>query len=252
MRTPSYKKRRNASIISLSPQFNEAIRLIRSYLSVPAEGFNSKKEMNEWYQKHHSKYSKEQYRSMPTYYWHFPREIVDLIESFNYSDEPSRVNYYQDVPLDRYAMEIIRKFDLPEEILNQVKAYILGAVGPLGVGSLLPVILIPVDEDNEGRKYTAFIAGIDESSSQKEWLEVWKSIQAVLRLSGVGETPHKRQIDSIFLRDLGFWTQAKKGKSARQIAEDWIKKHPDEGDYPVEDMIRKAVDRIENLMRPSS
>jgi len=251
MRTPSYKKRRNASIISLSPQFNEAIRLIRSYLSVPAEGFNSKKEMNEWYQKHHSKYSKEQYRSMPTYYWHFPREIVDLIESFSYSDEPSRVNYYQDVPLDRYAMEIIRKFDLPEEILNQVKAYILGAVGPLGVGSLLPVILIPVDEDNEGRKYIAFIASIDESSSQKDWLEVWKSIEIVLHLSGIDKIAHKRPVDSLLLRDLYFWKQIKEGEKARVVADDWIKKHPEDIGYPVDDMIRKAVKRIEKIMRPN-
>lgn len=252
MRTLSYKKRRNASIISLSPQFNEAIRVIRSDLGVPAEGFSSTKEMNEWYQKHHSKYSKEQYRPMPSYYWHFPREIVGLIDSLSYSGEPSRVNYYPDVPLDHYAIDIIRRFNMPEEILDQVKAYILGGVGPLGVGPPLQVILIPVDEGKEGKKYVALVAGIDESSSQKDWLEVWRNIEVVLRLSGVGKTPHKRLIDSLLLRDLSFWTQVKEGKSAREVAENWIKKHPDDRDYPVEDMIRKAVDRVENIMRPLS
>ena len=96
------------------------------------------------------------------------------------------------------------------------------------------------------------VAGIDESSTQKDWLEVWKNIEIVLRLSGMGETPHKRPIDSLLLRDLSFWKKIKGGKTAREVADDWIEDHPSEKGYPVEDMVRKAVDRVEKIMRQKS
>lgn len=250
MRTYSYKKRRNASVISFSSDFNEATRAIRSELGIPAEGFRTTQEMNDWYERHHAENTEELYRPMPSYYWHFPKEFVELVESFSYPDEPSRVNYCPDVPLDRHAMDLIRKFDLPQETIERVKAYVLGVKGSLSVGPALQPILIPINEGDEGIKYIALVAGIDEVSTQKDWLEVWKNIEIVLRLSGMGKTPQKRPIDSLLLRDLSFWKRIKEGKTAREVAADWIEKHPDEEGYPVEDMIRKAVDRVEKIMRP--
>lgn len=248
MRAHSYKKRRNASVISFSSDFNEATRAIRSELGIPVEGFRTE-EVNNWYERHHAENTGKPYRPMPSYYWHFPKEFVELVESFSYSGEPSRVNYYPDVPLDRHAMDLIRKFDLPQETINQVKAYVLGIKGPLSVGAALQLILIPIDEGDEGTKYIALVAGIDEASTRKDWLEVWRSVEVIMCLSGVSIAPHRRPLDNVFLRDLGFWKQIKEGKTARQVLDDWIERHP-EDNHLGEDTVRKAVERIDSIMRP--
>jgi hypothetical protein len=252
MRAHSYKKRRSASVISLSRNFQEAVQAIRSDLGIPEEGFLTSQEMIKWYKKHHKDNTEKPYRPMPRYYWHIPKEFAVLIESFSYSDEPSRANYYPDVPLDRYAMGLVRAFDLPEEIVDQVKGNILGKKESLSVGATLQLILIPVNEREEGIKYLALIAGIDESSTQKDWLETWNSIENILRMSGKGKAPHKRPSEETFLRDLGFWKRIKGGKAASEVVDDWIKIHPEDKNYPAEDTIRKAVDRIEKIMRPDT
>lgn len=251
MRTHSYKKRRNASVISFSSQFNEAVRIIRLDLDLPVEGLNTSQEREEWYKRHHAENTKVPYRPLPRYYWHFPKEFVELIHSFAYSSGPSRVNYYPGVPLDRRAMGLIQEFDLPEEVGDQVKAYILGATGPLGVGPALQLILIPVNESGEGIKYVALVAGIDEATTRKDWLEVWRSIEVILRLSGVSRASHRRPLDNLFLRDLSFWKQVKAGKTAKEILADWTKRHP-EDEYFGEDTVRKAVNRIDKIMQPHS
>lgn len=275
MKTHSYNKRRNASVIFLSPDFNEAINVARSDLSLPAEGLGTTEETNDWYKRHHAKNTKEQLRPMPRWYWHFPKEFVELIDSFAYSSKPSKVNYYPDVPLDRRAMEIVKQFDLPEEMVDRIKGYILGGVkwhlvGPapelkarreqenaggrkvsLSVPPALQPILIPINEGDEGRKYMVLVAGLDESTTQKDWLEVWKQLEIVLRLSDMGKTPHKRPIDSLLLRDLSFWKQIKEGKTARQVATDWTDRHPEDKALG-EDTVRKAADRVDKIMRPKS
>jgi hypothetical protein len=249
MSTHSYKKRRNALVISFSPQFNEAVRAIRSELGLPSEGFDSSNEREKWYRIHHIEHAREPYKPMPIYYWYFPKEFVELIESFAYSDEVNKVNYYPKVPLDRRAMELIGRFDLPEELVNQVKAYILGEKGILSIEAALQPILIPL---NIGANYLVMVGGLDASTTKKDWIDVWGKIEIVLRLSGISKTPHKRPIDSLLLRDLSFWKQTKEGKTAQEVADDWIDKHPDEECIPVEDMIRKAVERVEKIMRPNS
>lgn len=245
----SYKKRRNASVVALSPEFKAAIRVTRSRLGLPDEGLKTGQEREEWYKRHHSENTKERYRPLPRFYWYFPKELVELVESFAYSSEASKVNYYPDVPLDSYAMELIRRFDLPDEVVDQIKAYILGENGALSAGSALQPILLPMDK---GAKYVVLVAGIDASSTQKDWLEVWRKIEIVLRLSGTGRTPPKRPIDSLLFRDLSFWKQIEEGKTARQVADDWMEEHPEDKGYPVEDMVRKAVDRVRRIMRPKS
>ena len=243
----SYQKRRNASVISFSPNFNETVRRIRSDLGIPTEGFSTSQEMDKWYKRHHAESTEEPCRPMPRYYWHFPKEFVELLESFSYSDEPSRVNYYPDVPLDSRAMDLIGRFDLPEDVVDQVKGYILGARGPLGVGPTLQLILIPVDEGEEGTKYIALVAGIDEASTRKDWLEVWRSVEVILHLSGVSKAPHRRPVDSVFLRDLTFWKQVKAGKTAKEVLDDWTERHPEDSDLG-EDTARKAVGRMAKIM----
>ena len=250
MRTRSYLKRRNASVISLSPDFNGTVRRVRSDLGIPAEGFGTHQEMDDWYKRHHAESTEEPYRPSPDYYWHFPQEFVELVESFSYSDEPSRVNYYPRVPLDRCAMDLTRKFDLPEEVVDQVKAYILGTTGPLGIGPALQLILIPVNESGEGIKYVALVAGIDEATTRKDWLEVWRSIEVILRLSGVSRASHRRPLDNLLLRDLSFWEKVKAGKTAKEVLDDWTKRHP-EDEHLGEDTVRKAVSRIDKVMQPN-
>lgn len=249
MRTHSYQKRRNASVISFSSDFNKATRAIRSELGIPAEGFITTQEMNAWYEKHHAEHTKEPYKPMPNYYWHFPKEFVELVESFSYSSEPSRVNYYPDVPLDHHAMDLIRKFDLPQETIDRVKAYILGVRGSLSVGPLLQPILIPINEEDKGTKYLALVAGIDEATTKKDWLEVWRSVEVVLHLSAVSSTPHRRPLDNVLLRNLSFWEQIKAGKTAREVLDDWTERHPEDS-HLGEDTVRKAVEKTDGIMRP--
>lgn len=247
MGTYSYRKRRNASVIAFSPAFREAVKVARSELGIPTGGFD-REEANAWYKKHHETNTRERLKPMPRYYWHFPEEFVELIDSFAYSSEPSRVNFYRDVPLDRYAMELIQRFDLPEDLVDEVKAYVLVAdYGSLGTGPALQLILVPVNEGEEGTKYVALVAGIDAATSQKDWLDTWQSLKAILRLSGISELPRKRPTDNLLLRDLTFWKETKEGRTAREVVSKWIEKHP-EDEKIGEDTVRKAVERIDKIM----
>ena len=110
-------------------------------------GFCSRAQADKWYKTHHKANTNELLRPLSRYYWHLPNEFVDLLESFSFTNRPSRVNYYPNVPLDRYAMNLVHQFDLPEELVDEVKSYILiRGYGTLGVGSKLQVILVPVGE----------------------------------------------------------------------------------------------------------
>lgn len=251
MEANSYKKRMNASVIVFSLSFKEAVRRMRSDLGIPADGFSTSQESNAWYRRHHGKNTRECYRPMPHYYWHFPKEFVDLVESFSYSNEPSRVNYYPDVPLDRCAMQLVHRFDLPEEVVDQVKGYILGSEGPLAIGPPLQLILIPVNEGEEGTKYVALVSGIDDDTTMNDWLGVWRDAQVVLRFLGISKITGRRPVDTLLLRDLGFWKHKKAGKSAREVLDDWIERHPEDQNMG-EDTMRKAVQRIDKIMRPNS
>lgn len=243
----SYLKRRNASVIAFSPAFTEAVKVVRSELGIPTGGF-CRDEANEWYRKHHQANTAEALRPMPCYYWHFPEEFVKLLDSFSYSNEPSRVNFYRDVPLDRCAMELIHRFDLPEDLVDEIKAYILLAdYGSLGTGPALQLILVPVNEAEEGTKYVALVAGIDAATSQKDWLDTWQSIKAILRLSGIHELAHKRPIDNLLLRDLTFWKETKQGRTTREVLNKWIEKHREDENIG-EDTVRKAVKRVDRIM----
>jgi len=247
----SYHKRRNASVIAFSPDFREAVKVLRSELGIPTGGFDRER-ANAWYKKHHAANTRERLRPRPRYYWYFPKEIVEFLDSFSYHSEPSRVNLYPDVPLDRYAMELIRRFDLPEDLVDEVKAYVLLAdYGSLGTGSAVQLILVPVNEGEEGTKYVALVAGIDAATSQKDWLDTWQSVKAILRLSGINELPRKRPTDNLLLRDLTFWEEIKEGRTARETIDKWIEKHPEDVNIG-EDAVRKAAGRIDKIMHSHS
>jgi len=245
----SYKKRRNASVIAFSPTFIEAVNAVRSALGIPIEGFRGGEEASEWYSRHLQTSTREHLKPMPRYYWHFPKEFIEVLESLSYPREPSRVNFYQDVALDQFAMDLIHRFNLPEELVDEVKANILlRHHGSLGIGPTLQLILVPVNEGEEGIKYMALVAGIDAATTQKNWLEVWESVKAILRLSGIGSMPYRRPIDKLLLRDLTFWKEIRGGKTARETVDKWIEKHPEDCEFD-EDIVRKAVQRMDKIMR---
>ena len=248
MNSRSYEKRRNVSVITLSYAFNEAVKQARVNLGIPIEGFTSSRESKDWHRRHHEVNTSETYASMPSYYWHFPREFVELLESLSYACEASKVNYYPSVPLDRYAMDLIHTFDLPEEVVDQVKWYILSTGRSLGIGGELQLVVVPVDEGQEGTKYMVLVAGIDESTTKENWLDIWQNITLILKSSGVRKAPNKRSVDKLLLRDLSFWTKAMAGKTAREILDEWVEKYP-EDEKLGEDSVRKAIKRIEKLLK---
>lgn len=247
MSTYSYLKRRNASVIAFSPTFKEAVKAVRSALGIPLGGF-SREEANKWYKKHHAANSRERPTPMPRYYWHFPKEFVELVHRLSYSSEPSRVNFYRDVPVDRYAMELIHRFDLPEDLVDEVKECVLLAdCSSLSTGPTLQLILVPVNEGEEGTKYIALIGGIDAATTQKDWLDTWENIKAILHLSGISEIPRRRPIDNLLLRDLRFWEGIREGKTAKKVVDEWIEKHSEDANLG-EDTVRRAVERIDKIM----
>lgn len=248
MKSHFYKKRRNASVIAYSPNFDAAVRRARSELGIPAQGFGTKEERDNWYERHHATSTKELLRPMPPYYWHFPKQFAEMLDSFSYTAEPSRVNFYPEVPLDRCAMDLVRKFDLSEDVVSQAKAYILGDAGQLGIGVALQPIFVPINEGEEGIKYVALVAGLDEATTQKDWLEVWTRLEMILRMRGTSKVSPRRPDDNLFLRDLNFWTQIKAGKTAKDVATRWTDRHPKDKAIG-EDTVRKAVERIDEIMR---
>ena len=77
---------------------------------------------------------------------------------------------------------------------------------------------------------------------------MWRSIGVVFSMSGVSSAPHRRPMESVFLRDLSFWKQIKEGKTAREVLDDWVKRYPDDC-YLGEDSVRKAVERVDIIMQ---
>ncbi len=248
MGTHSFIKRRNASIIAFGSAFKRSVKRARSTLGIPVEGF-SREEANKWYEKHHTENSREPLRPMPHYYWHFPKEFVELLDSLSYSSEPSRVNFYKDVPLDGCAMDLIHEFDLPEDLVVEVKRTILlKHSSTLGIGPAIQLIRVPVNEGVEGNKYMALIAGIDIATTKKDWLEIWEKIKVIQRLSGMVDIPYKRPVEKLMIQDLTFWKEIKEGKTAREVIDRWIEKHPEDANLG-EDTVRKAFERIDKIMR---
>jgi hypothetical protein len=260
---PYHKKRRKAQFIAFSPLLRERIKSIRLELGIPTDGFPSKAsidsisdlefypyEATEWYKNHTYKVIGE-YKDLSVHYWHFPKGLVNLIEEFDITNEPCRAGFHPEVPLDRQAMNLAHEFNLPEDTVSQLKRRILvdEKCSFALTSSLDPLVVIPVDEKEEGIKLCVCIAGIDGSTTRKDWLKLWHTLQTTLEMYGVRIDPTKRESEKNMQRDLNFWNWSRHGLSYREIADKWEDK---KGETYGEDTIAAAIKRIDVLMQPLS
>ncbi len=269
---PSYKKQMRAGFCAFSPEFKERVKEIRSKLGVPQGGFPKEvrtvpgppqegfpkeikfypAEATRWYVEQVQKAIGKLQRDLPPYYWHFPKEFAELIENFAYSRQPCRPGFHPEIPLDCYAMDLVHEFGLPEYVVNEVKANILVEEScGFGTTSALQLILLPMEE-NEEPKFLALVAGIDSSTTEKEWLDVWREIKKQMRWKGIKTAPTKRDEEKNEIRDLTWWKWSKKGLSAREITDRWQERHPEQYENKElgEDTVRAAVKKMEKIMRP--
>jgi hypothetical protein len=260
---PSYKKRRRADLCAFSPEFKKRVKAVRSELGIPPDGFPMEKILNPkepkgfypeearvWYKNHIQQTIGKQSKDLPHYYWHFPKELAELTENFAYSRQPCKAGFHSEVPLDRRAMDLAHEFGLPEDVVNGIKRRILvEESGSLGSSSTLQLILLPINEQEDGIKYVALVAGIDGATTQKDWLDVWRQIRMIMRMSGVETTSTKREEEKILLRDLSWWDWSKHNLTLKQIADKWEDRV---GKAYAEDTIGAAIHRIDEIMRPIS
>ncbi len=272
---PSYKKRGKAEIIAFSPQFRKRVKEMRSKLGIPEGGFPKDirsvegprekgfpKELSfypaeaiKWYaehvQKETGKRPEDLQSNLPRYYWYFPREIAELIEDFAFSQQPCRPGFHAEVALDRCAMDLVREFGLPEDVVNEVKHHILVEESSgFGVSAMMQPVTIPM-EGQDGLYFCALIAGIDGSTTKKEWLGIWGEIQSQMEMyrSCIETAPTKRKGEKNEMRDLTWWKWSQEGLSAKEIADKWQKER---GEAYGEDTVRAAVRRVMETMHPIS
>ncbi|GAJ13976.1 unnamed protein product, partial [marine sediment metagenome] len=146
--------------------------------------------------------------------------------------------------------DLVHEFGLPEDVVNEIKRRILVEErGGFGSSSTLQLILLPIDEQEEGIKYVALVAGIDSATTQKDWLDVWRRMLMTMQMSGIETTSTKREEEKILLRDLTWWDWSKHRLTLKQIADKWEER---EGKAYAEDTIGAAIHRIDEIMRPIS
>jgi hypothetical protein len=209
-------------------------------------------EAHQWYAEHIQRATGKRPEdlpfNLPHYYWYFPREIAELIEGFAYSSKPCRPGFHPEVPLDHCALELIQEFGLPEDFVNEVKRHILSEEsGSFGVSPMLQPIIIPM-EGQDGPYLCAVIAGIDGSTTKKEWLDVWQEIKKQMQWKGIKVVPTKRDEEKIEIRDLTWWKWSKDGLSPGDIADKWVTDRA--GEIYGEDTVRVAIKRIDDKMNP--
>jgi hypothetical protein len=110
-------------------------------------------------------------------------------------------------------------------------------------------VVIPVDEKEEGIKLCVCIAGIDGSTTRKDWLKLWRTLQEMLAMYGIKTDPTKRESEKNMQRDMNFWKWSKQGLNCKEVANMWEAKKSKAFD---EDTISAAIRRIDKLMRPLS
>lgn len=259
----SHKMRRRADLCAFSPAFKERAKTVRVELGIPQDGFLMEKPVNpeepkgfypkeavEWYEGHVEQAIGKRSKDLPHYYWHFPKELAELVENFAYSSQPCRAGFYPEVPLDRRAMDLAHEFGLPEDVSNEIKRRILVEENTgFGVSSPLQLIFIPVNEQEEGIRFVALIADIDGDTTRKDWLDVWEKVRRLMRTNDVESSSTKREEEKILLRDLTWWEWSQKGLNPKQVADKWEER---EGKAYAEDTIRAAIQRMEEKMRPIS
>ena len=176
-----------------------------------------------------------------------------MIDSFSFSTKPSRAGFDSEVPLDYYAMEMIYKFGLPEKMVISLKSFILKEEhNSMNIPSGLQDMFLPIDEGKEGIKYIAIVAGVDEGTTKNEWDKIWQNLQKIIKLSGKKKAPNRRPMDKLILRNLALWSWVKKdGKPVKKALDIWLKKHPDDADNLNIDTVQKAIQKVDDLMKPT-
>ncbi len=275
MKELSSHKRRRRDVCTFGPEFEERLKAIRLKLGIPQGGFPKevctvlgppekgfpKKESfypqeatTRWYTEHvqqtTGKRREDLPRNPPSYYWYFPREIAELINDFAYSTQPCRPGFHPEVPLDRYAMDLVREFGLPEDVVNNVKRRILvQEAGSLGRHRMLQPIPIAM-EGRDGPYFCVLISGVDGSTAKKDWEDIWEQLKSQMKQKGWKIAPPKRDEEKIEVRDLTWWGWSQEDMSAGQILDKWSEKHPEDKRTCHEDAVRAAIKRIEEIMRP--
>lgn len=249
-----YQRQMRAEVAGFNPYLKKDIEAIRITLGIPEGGLATPEEGDKWYRGHYQKTKGKPFQPANPWNWHLPEELVTMLDSFLYSGKPSRVNFDPEVPLDAHAMELIHKYGLPEKMVDSLKGYILKEKhNALAVPSAIQPIFIPINEGSEGVRYMVIVAGVDESTTREKWLDIWVDFQLTLRLSGEDKLPSKRLSHKVLLRDLTLWTWVKRnGKTVKQALDEWRAKHPEDKVLYAEDTVRKAVERIDHLMKPLS
>ena len=242
--TTPHEKRRNASVIAYSPAFQAAVGKIRSELEIPAEGFKTPQKREVWYRDHHAKHSGESPGQASLYRQADFSDLIDKMAAL--VSEPTA--HSADVPLDIRAWDLVRRFQLPDDLVGHVKDLILGSKGLSTAPPLMPVVL-PIDDVSGDKKFAVLIAGIDGSSTRKEWLQAWRNVQDILRIKKVRKVAARRPDENKkFLRDLTFWKWSNEGKAVSEIADKWLKEHPNPNGLG-DDTVRKGIARIQVIMR---
>ena len=175
-----------------------------------------------------------------------------MIDSRSFSEKPSKAGFNSEIPLDNYAMEIVHKFGLPEEMVNSVKSFILKEEhNAMNIPSELQKMFLPIDEGEEGIKYIAIVAGLDEGTTKNQWDQIWQNFQVIMKLHDKKKAPNRRPMDKLMLRNLTLWSWVKKdGKTVKETLDTWLKNHPDDVDKLNIDTVQKAIQKIDNLMKP--
>jgi len=149
-----YEKEIRAEFATYNPYLKNDIEQVRMALGIPKGGFSTPEEADKWYNEHYQRTKGKPRQPAHPWNWHLPKELAGMLDSFSYSDQPSRINFDSDVPLDRYAMKLIYKFGLPEEMVPSLKGYILKEKdNALAIPSGLQEMYVPIDEGEEGTKY---------------------------------------------------------------------------------------------------
>ena len=120
-----YDKETRSELAAFNPYLKKDIEDARIALGMPKGGFLTSEEANKWYIEHYRRAKGKPPEPKNPWNWHLPKELVDMLDSFSYSAKPSRVNFDSDVPLDRYAMDLIHKFGLLEQMVAGLRSYIM-------------------------------------------------------------------------------------------------------------------------------
>ena len=154
--------------------------------------------------------------------------------------------------IDQQAMDLVREFGLPEDLVNEVKHHILVEENSgFGVSPKLQPIIIPLEEPDE-LEFLVLTAGIDGSTTKKDWLDIWHKIQTEMdrRRAKIITSPTKRDAATISIRDLTWWKWSQDGLNYNKIADKWQKRHPEDKKSYGEDTVAAAIKRIKKQMGP--